>query len=67
MDDASTDGSRAIIDRYNDERIVRHYSDKNRNLAYSLNTAIELAKGKYIARIDSDDIWEADKLSLIHI
>ena len=62
VDDASTDGSRAIIDRYNDERIVRHYSDKNRNLAYSLNLAIELAKGEYIARIDSDDIWEADKL-----
>lgn len=62
VDDASTDGSRAIIDRYNDVRIVRHYSDKNRNLAYSLNLAIELAKGEYIARIDSDDIWEADKL-----
>lgn len=62
VDDASTDGSRAIIDKYYDERIVRHYSDKNRNLAYSLNIAIELAKGEYIARIDSDDIWEADKL-----
>ena len=40
VDDASTDGSREIIDKYYDERIIRHYSDKNRNLAYSLNIAI---------------------------
>lgn len=64
VDDASTDASRTIIDSYTDPRIRRHYSEKNRHIAYSLNVALSMAAGEYIARIDSDDIWEPDKLEL---
>ena len=39
-----------------DSRIVLMGSDENRGLAFSLNTCIEKAKGKYIARMDGDDI-----------
>lgn len=37
-------------------------SDKRLGLTRSLNTSIEKAKGRFIARMDSDDIWKKDKL-----
>ena len=45
-----------IIESYKDNRIkiIRHM--KNEGIAKSLNEAIDMAKGKYIARMDSDDI-----------
>lgn len=64
VDDASTDSSRKVIDSYNDSQIKRYYAEKNRHIAYSLNKALEMASGEYIARIDSDDIWETNKLEL---
>lgn len=64
IDDASTDLSRTIIENYNDKRIKKYYAKKNRNIAYSLNMALTMATGEYIARIDSDDIWEKDKLKI---
>lgn len=39
-----------------DERIIVTGKEKNSGLAYSLNECIRLAKGKYIARMDADDI-----------
>lgn len=39
-----------------DERIVIAGKEENRGLAYSLNECIRLARGKYIARMDADDI-----------
>lgn len=39
-----------------DGRIVLAGKEENRGLAYSLNECIRLAKGKYIARMDADDI-----------
>lgn len=64
VDDASTDSSREVINSYNDSRIKRYYAEKNRHIAYSLNKALEMVSGEYIARIDSDDIWEINKLEL---
>lgn len=64
VDDASTDSSREVINSYNDPRIKRYYAEKNRHIAYSLNRALEMVSGEYIARIDSDDIWEINKLEL---
>lgn len=57
IDDGSTDNSLEIIKKYKkeDSRIVL-ISRENRGLIYSLNEGISLAKGKYIARMDADDI-----------
>ena len=57
-DDYSTDRSSNIIEKYvkQDNRIVFFKNEKNLGLATSLNRCIERAKGKYIARMDSDDI-----------
>ncbi len=60
-DDGSTDSSRNIIDTYQDKRIVRHYSDINQGLISVLNRGLNDAKGKYIARMDADDICLPDR------
>jgi glycosyltransferase involved in cell wall biosynthesis len=55
IDDGSTDGSAEILQSYSDPHI-RLYHQENRGLTASLNRAILLAKGRYIARQDADDI-----------
>jgi len=60
-DDGSTDSSRSIIDTYQDKRIIRHYSDINQGLISVLNKGFADAKGKYIARMDADDISLPDR------
>lgn len=45
-----------------DPRIFVAGKEENRGLAYSLNECIRLAKGKYIARMDADDISKPDRL-----
>lgn len=61
VDDGSTDSSAAIVRSYSDERI-RVISQNNIGLTRSLNRAINLASGEYIARQDADDISESDRL-----
>ena len=56
IDDCSTDGSCSIIESYKDKRIRFIKNKKNMRLPASLNKGIRLAKGKYIARMDADDI-----------
>jgi glycosyltransferase involved in cell wall biosynthesis len=58
IDDGSTDDSLEIINKYEkqDDRIKVIINNGNIGLAKSLNKGIELAKGKYIARMDADDI-----------
>lgn len=56
VDDGSTDDSLEIIRSYSDKRIILIQNKNNLGLATSLNKAIRLAKGKYIARMDADDI-----------
>lgn len=55
IDDGSTDKSLEIIKCYDDKRIVL-ISRENRGLIASLNEGIKKAKGKYIARMDADDV-----------
>ena len=45
-----------------DERILLLKNNKNRGLAYSLNHCLSIAKGKYIARMDADDISMPNRL-----
>ena len=64
VNDGSTDGTQAIIDRYAaaDPRIVPH-TQKNIGLVATLNKAVGMTRGEYIARIDGDDPWFDDKLA----
>ena len=65
VDDCSTDNSSQIIKEYMKVNpcITYHKLDKNSGVAVARNTAIEIAKGRFIAFLDSDDIWEQGKLS----
>jgi len=63
IDDGSTDSSVDIIRSYSDSRI-RLIQQKNAGLAAALNKGIELAKAKYIARMDADDISHPNRLML---
>lgn len=58
INDGSTDKSLEIIQKYQniDSRIILLNNGKNLGLPESLNKGIQLAKGKYIARMDADDI-----------
>ena len=56
IDDASSDDSLHIINSYKDARIIVLQNTKNIGLTKSLNLGIAKAKGKYIARMDADDI-----------
>ena len=62
VDDYSADNSLQILKKYNDKRIQLIELDKNVGAAESRNVAIRKAKGKYIAFLDSDDLWEPQKL-----
>lgn len=56
IDDASTDNTWKILSQYNDSRIKKIQNRENKGLTVNLNKALELATGKYVARIDGDDV-----------
>ena len=64
VDDCSTDKSYAIAQEYSkkDSRIKVFKNEYNRGPAYSRNVALNNAKGKYIAFLDTDDLWSSEKL-----
>ncbi|MGZ7170540.1 MAG: glycosyltransferase family 2 protein [Halobacteriota archaeon] len=64
VDDASTDKSRQIIERFaeQDSRIRVIFHEQNVGITRVVNDGIDAARGKFIAQIDSDDVWVTDKL-----
>lgn len=58
IDDASTDSSYGIIEKYarEDDRIKTYRNRANSGIAMTCNKAVYLSGGEYIARMDSDDI-----------
>ncbi|ELY1978133.1 glycosyltransferase family 2 protein [Flavobacterium psychrophilum] len=56
IDDCSTDKTIEIIKSFNDQRIKILTKSENKGLIDSLNIGFKAAKGKYIARMDGDDI-----------
>ena len=62
VDDCSTDNTVEIIKSFNDERIKFFTNGKNSGAAISRNKGLREAKGKWIAFLDSDDIWIPTKL-----
>ena len=66
VDDGSTDGSSEIIERWSkqDNRIRVIIQSQNTGLTLALNNALEVARGKYIARQDADDVSLPERLSM---
>lgn len=64
VDDCSTDNTDEVVKPYlSDERIIYLKNEMNSGAAVSRNRALREAKGKWIAFLDSDDLWTPDKLS----
>lgn len=63
VDDASTDGTREILQEYGD-RIRLICRESNSGICpVTRNQAVEAARGKYVAFLDSDDVWYRSKLA----
>lgn len=64
LDDCSPDNAEEILDAFDDPRIVRYKGEKNVGLSNVLNVGIGMARGKYIARMDSDDVSLPQRLQV---
>lgn len=64
IDDQSKDDTCKIVEEFvkQDERIKLIPLEKNGGVSNARNTGMAIAKGKYLAFLDSDDIWLKDKL-----
>ena len=64
IDDCSTDKTAKIVASFQekDSRIKYFYNSNNKGSAFSRNLALQNAKGKWIAFLDSDDLWHPEKL-----
>lgn len=64
VDDKSTDRTVEIVESYvkQDSRIKLIQLEKNSGSAVARNTAMDNAKGRYLAFLDSDDLWMEEKL-----
>ena len=61
IDNASTDRSVAIVESYDDPRIRLVRNETNLGLIHSLNRGLDLARGRYVARMDCDDVSLPDR------
>ena len=64
INDGSTDNTESIIRSFKDDRIKLVNNSSNQGIVYSLNKAVALAQGQYIARMDADDVSNIDRLSI---
>jgi teichuronic acid biosynthesis glycosyltransferase TuaG len=64
VDDCSTDDSARIVKEFSkkDSRVKYIKLEKNSGAAVARNTALENSNGRFIAYLDSDDLWKSDKL-----
>lgn len=62
INDGSTDNSEEIIRSYEDNRIRYIINEKNSGICVTLNKGLDIAEGKYIARMDCDDISVPERL-----
>lgn len=64
IDDCSSDNTKEIVEQYasKDDRVKYYCLDANSGAAIARNTAIKMAKGRWIAFLDSDDLWKPEKL-----
>jgi len=62
VDDGSTDGSLAIAQAIDDPRVRVHSDGVNRGLPARLNQIASLARGRYLARMDADDLMHPQRL-----
>ena len=63
INDRSPDGLADVLSAYRDERVVVVTNEENMGAAKSRNRGVSLARGRYVAFLDSDDCWTPGKLA----
>lgn len=65
VNDGSADESKSIIAKWQEQNSlsVRVINQENQGLGASRNRGMEVAKGKWMALLDADDLWDKDKLA----
>jgi glycosyltransferase involved in cell wall biosynthesis len=66
IDDASTDETAKLVKQFSDPRINYIKLKKNGGPSAARNFGLKIAKGKFIAYLDSDNFWYSDFLELMH-
>lgn len=61
VDDGSTDGTQQVVAGYG--KTIRYVYQSNQGASAARNVALSIASGEFIAYLDADDLWIADKLS----
>lgn len=66
INDNSTDNTYSVVEQYsqNDTRIITRSINENRGVSFVRNLAISLSSAKFIAFLDSDDLWHPLKLEI---
>lgn len=62
VDDGSTDNTREVVESFKGR--VKYHSKVNEGVSVARNFGLRLAKGDYIAFLDSDDLWIKEKLRM---
>ena len=62
IDDCSKDNTEEVVSEYKDNRIKYHRLENNSGAAVARTEAMKKASGRYMAFLDSDDLWKKDKL-----
>ncbi len=63
VDDCSDEKTKKVLNKYSQNKNIQLvFLDKNKGAAFCRNHALELSKSKYVAFLDSDDLWLRDKL-----
>jgi glycosyltransferase involved in cell wall biosynthesis len=62
FDDGSKDNTRAVIEKYQDPRVIKILSDTNYGVVRARNEMIDRARGQYIALMDADDIADPARI-----
>ena len=65
VDDGSTDDTHAVVERYvaRSGAHVRYIRQANQGVSAARNTGCRAARGRYLALLDSDDLWKPQKLA----
>ncbi|MCR5546946.1 MAG: glycosyltransferase, partial [Lachnospiraceae bacterium] len=66
VDDGSTDGSKELVEEFlsnrKESRIKLFENPSNLGISATRNSGLEKAKGQYICFLDSDDLWDQNKI-----
>lgn len=63
VDDGSTDDTKAVLEPFLSDARIRYHFQPNQGQSRARNHALSMAKGQFVAFLDSDDLWDSAKLS----